>query len=273
MSLEEVKAAALEMLVFVDGICNKNGLRYSIFYGTLLGAVRHGGFIPWDDDIDIVMPRKDYLKLIDILKNDSTYLLASPYNRTPYRYTFSKIFNKKTIMKSKQKFSYEEKDMGVFIDIFPLDGLPQDKVDQRKIGEEADNLRLNFMNTLGMLYARSYSYHRSFIKLLVKYPQHKKLLKKGDYSYWREKYELECLKYTFEKSDHCGHLEYVKYDKAIYPTEWFDYENLTRVKFEGYDVMSIKNSKEFLTQYYGSYMELPPQEERLSNHLYRAYWK
>lgn len=272
MDLSEVKEAALEMLIYVDSICERENLRYSIYYGTLLGAVRHGGFIPWDDDIDIVMPRPDYMKLLKILSKEDDYILASPYNREKYRYTFSKLFNPKTKLVSEQVFNYEEKDMGVFIDIFPFDGLPDDLNKQKKIGKTMDGLKLNFMNSLGMLYARSYSLFRSFAKIILKYPMHRKLVKQGGYNFWKNLYENKALEYPFETSNYCGHLEYVEFSKAVYPTSWFDADNLVSIQYEGYNVKCIKNYDEFLSQYYGNYLELPPKNEQVSNHNYVAYW-
>ncbi len=77
LTLKEVQAKAVEILVYIDNICRSNNLHYTLFYGTLIGVERHKGFIPWDDDIDIVMPRPDYELLIKILKNDSNYQLFS----------------------------------------------------------------------------------------------------------------------------------------------------------------------------------------------------
>ena len=273
MNLDEIKETALKMLLYVDDICKKNNLRYSIFYGTLLGAVRHKGFIPWDDDIDIVLPRPDYEKLLGILAEDKNYNIASPMNRTEYRYTFSKLFDPKTKLVSKQFFDYEEKDAGVFLDIFPLDGLPENKKEQLLFADEIDSYKLGFMNTLGLLYARSYSRFRSAVKLILKYPTHKKYKNRGDYNYWRTLYEKKSLEYSYEKSKYCGHLEYIKYEKAIYPTEWFEKENFQLVDFEGHKISTIKNTDQFLKQYFGDYMTLPPKEEQISNHSYDCYWK
>ena len=77
LTLNEVQAKAVEILVYIDNICRSNNLHYTLFYGTLIGVERHKGFIPWDDDIDIVMPRPDYEVLIKILENDSNYQLLS----------------------------------------------------------------------------------------------------------------------------------------------------------------------------------------------------
>ncbi|MDT2638335.1 LicD family protein [Enterococcus dongliensis] len=273
MNLDEIKQTALNMLIYVDDICQKNNLRYSIYYGTLLGAVRHGGFIPWDDDIDIVLPRPDYEKLLQILEKDLNYRLASSMNRSPYRYTFSKLFDPKTKLISKQIFDYEGKDAGVFIDIFPLDGVPNEKKTQKNFAIEMDSYKVGFMNTLGLMYARSYSYFRSFIKIILKFPFYLNLIRQGDYLYWRELYEKNSLRYPFDQSKFCGHLEYIKYDKAIYPTDWFSKDNFERINFEGHKISAIKNTDLFLTKYYGDYMTLPPKEEQVSNHLYDFYWK
>ncbi|OJG37430.1 hypothetical protein RV00_GL000387 [Enterococcus devriesei] len=261
------------MLIYVDKICKSNDLRYSIYYGTLLGAVRHKGFIPWDDDIDIVLPRPDYEKLLYILEKDLNYKLSTPMNENPYRYTFSKLFDPKTKLVSKQIFDYEDKNAGVFIDIFPLDGLPDLKEEQYSFALQMDMYKAGFMNTLGCLYARSYSHFRSAIKLLVKFPTYIKYRNQGNYNYWRDMYESYSQKYPFESSNLCGHLEYVKYQKAIYPTSWFKKENLQSIEFEGQKISAIKNADLFLEQYFGDYMTLPPEDERVSNHLYDFYWK
>ncbi|MBM7710549.1 LicD family protein [Enterococcus xiangfangensis] len=273
LKLEEIKEVALNMLAYVDDICQKNQLQYSVYYGTLLGAVRHQGFIPWDDDIDIVLPRPDYEKLLEILIDDSNYILASPLSNSSYRYTYSKLFDPKTKLVSKQILGYEDKNAGVFIDIFPLDGVPNDKDEQKKYASELDSYKFGFMYTLGFLYARSYFYSRSIIKFLVKYPTHRKYKKKGNYRYWRNLYEQNSLRYPFEKSNFCGHLEFIKYDKAIYPTDWFCEDSFERIDFEGHKVNAIKNADIFLTQYFGDYMTLPPKDEQISNHSYDFYWK
>lgn len=97
LSLDQVKETALQLLIYVDRICEENDLKYSLYYGTLLGAVRHKGFIPWDDDIDIVMLRPDYDKLLSILAKDETYLLLDQSTRPDYRYTFAKLVDSKNI--------------------------------------------------------------------------------------------------------------------------------------------------------------------------------
>ncbi|NBK08453.1 LicD family protein [Enterococcus asini] len=273
MSLDEIKQTALNMLIYVDNICQKHNLRYSIYYGTLLGAVRHEGFIPWDDDIDIILPRRDYIRLLHLLENDKNYKLASSLNKSQYRYTFSKLFDPRTKLISKQTFDYEDSDSGVFIDIFPLDGIPDKTEEQHEFAIEMDSYKQGFMNTLGFLYARSYSGIRSAIKLILKYPIHKKYGKQGNYRYWRNLYEQNSLRYPFEKSNFCGHLEFIKYDKAIYPTDWFCEDNFERIDFEGHKVCAIKNADIFLKQYFGDYMTLPPKDEQISNHSYDFYWK
>lgn len=118
LSLDQVKETALQLLIYVDRICEENDLKYSLYYGTLLGAVRHKGFIPWDDDIDIVMLRPDYDKLLSILAKDETYLLLDQSTRPDYRYTFAKLVDSNTYLESTQFYSGEDPELGVFLNIF-----------------------------------------------------------------------------------------------------------------------------------------------------------
>ena len=98
ISTENLKKIELEMLIYLDQLCKKENLRYYICGGTLLGAVRHKGFIPWDDDIDVVMPRPDYQKLIDQWKDDERYRLLSERDRG-YYYNFAQLVDKRTSIK------------------------------------------------------------------------------------------------------------------------------------------------------------------------------
>lgn len=271
LKLDEIKEKALEILMYIHDICEKNQLRYSIYYGTLLGAVRHGGYIPWDDDIDIVMPRNDYDRLIDILKKKDEYLLLDHQTREHCRYTFAKLVDKNTLAKSSQHFGGEDPDFGVFIDIFPLDGVPEDTSERLSFWKECETYRLNILDTLGYTYARSYSIVKSLGKLVVRYPYHKHLLKQGDDVFWRERYETVARRYPFNESKSCGFLETMNHDWGLFPVEWFDEFEL--VNFEGMQVRSIKAKEAFLKTRYGNYMELPPEKDRVTHHPYKFYAK
>jgi len=119
--IEEIQKVDLEILRFFDNVCRENNLTYFLSGGTLLGAIRHKGFIPWDDDVDLVMPRKDFEKLIEILdKSDSNYKLFIPGCSEDYFYTFGKLVDTRTVL---DEFDYcPIKGMGLYIDIFIMTG-------------------------------------------------------------------------------------------------------------------------------------------------------
>lgn len=126
MTLEEMKAVELEIMDEIDAICRQHGLTYFLGYGSVLGAVRHGGFIPWDDDMDVIMPRDDYEQLIahfDKWRTSKNYALTFCRNDTSV-YQFVKIIDTRTSVKERYvSASYKT---GVWVDIFPLDGIPKD---------------------------------------------------------------------------------------------------------------------------------------------------
>lgn len=122
--VREVQDLLLPILLYFDGICQKNHLRYSLCGGTLLGAIRHQGFIPWDDDIDVMMPRPDFDKLITILKEEieEPYEMMNPYDLSSfYAASILKIYRKDTLLKEyPHKFNLQ---YGAYLDVFPVDGL------------------------------------------------------------------------------------------------------------------------------------------------------
>ena len=119
MTLDEVKQVELEILEYVDKICKENNIQYSLAYGTMLGAVRHKGFIPWDDDIDILLKREEYEKLLRILysKTDEKYQVFSLKDEG-YWYSYAKVTDTRTIIVEKNDRNMKE---CVYIDIFPID--------------------------------------------------------------------------------------------------------------------------------------------------------
>ena len=132
LSLKDLQHLELEIFKYFISLCEKYKLRYFLAGGTLLGAIRHKGFIPWDDDIDVLMPRTDYDRLQNIGKKlcDKRYKLAS-FELGNLNYPFAKIFDTHTQIK--KIFDFDETEQQVWIDIFPLDGLPESDAETEKI--------------------------------------------------------------------------------------------------------------------------------------------
>ena len=126
LSISEVKEIELGLLLKFDQICQRHGLTYYLCGGTLLGAIHHKGFIPWDDDIDVLMPRGDFEKLLELEKTqDSTEIeQIVSWKSGKSIYPFIKLINTNTVLK--EKYLSEEFTTGVWIDIFPFDGMPDD---------------------------------------------------------------------------------------------------------------------------------------------------
>ena len=264
ISFEEAKRLELEILVKVADFCEKHGLRYYLAYGTLIGAVRHKGFIPWDDDIDIWMPRPDYEKLMEIFNTeneDKNFHLIVPTAKESGFHTYVKVINVNTDKTElgKKKGSV----LGVDIDIFPLDGQPEQEKDYE-----------SWYHKLMRLYKR-YTFS---CKSLDGYPLKTKLhilLYRGD-ALWRDKIFAEALKlhaqYPYERCKFVGATETI--DNGIgnrFEREWF--EDSVMLEFEGLSFRAPKGYHEILTKIYGDYMQLPPESQRVTHHTNTMKWK
>ena len=125
LSLKEIQKIELDILLYLDKVCRENDIKYYLSSGTLLGAIKYQGFIPWDEDIDVIFLREDYNKLIKCFENETgRYKLLSIYNSKDYYYPFAKLVDTKTTLIENSK---PINDMGVYIDIVPMDGYLDDK--------------------------------------------------------------------------------------------------------------------------------------------------
>ena len=270
MKLEELKKIELNILKYVHGICEKNGLKYSLAYGTMLGAVRHKGFIPWDDDIDIIMPRGSYVKLCEILKNDRRYKILTCENEN-YCYPWGKVVDTNTVLV--EQFSMENiKDYGVYIDVFPMDRLGDTKLSiiRHYIKRYVYNLFRISAITGGM---KNSNRHKIFFSAIDR------IAKRKNARYWACKLDELSRDYGKRKGKYVQVLggesiapwKRKKLCSRIYLRE--DMEEIIDIEFENDTYKCVKNWEEFLTKNYGDYMKLPPESERVSKHDFTSWFK
>lgn len=239
----------LEILKYIDGICKDNNLKYYLYAGTLLGAIRHKGFIPWDDDLDICMPRSDYNKLIKIMKksdNEKYSLKCIENSKKEYNYCFGKMVDNNTVVKEIGKFQGD--DLGVWVDIFPLDGVGND------------------LKKAKCIIKKSRKYVRQILLLEVG----RKMNNKGKLLYTIGRRHLNrILRYKLKKnnfydSKYVADVTILDFDELIFEGDNFKGDRATI--FENIEVSIPRDSESILKIMYGDYMELPPEEERVPVH-------
>lgn len=257
LSLDEIKSVELSLLQKFDYFCNEYGLKYVLDGGTLIGAVRHDGFIPWDDDIDVSMPFPDFLKFVELYKTENkdsdVELLYGVDN--PYGFHFGKFIDKRTIVNS--GFREDKRLYSVWIDVFPMysidddDELAQAKIDKilKYYSRTWLCLCTKFRNPIRKLF------HILFNDLIRKYYMNKINTLLFEHEYGSTK-RIRCTPVVCNK---------------LIPAGNDHFENRIKMKFEGHEFYAPKDYDAYLTRIYGNYMELPPEDKRTS-HAIEAYW-
>jgi len=269
MNIDKVacKAKMVNILKAFIQICEQNNLQYFCHGGTAIGVVRHEGMIPWDDDIDVLMPRPDYDKFIRIFEESRNPLfdLMIPGISENYYLPFVKMCDKNSTL---LEFEHIPCVIGVFIDIFPLDGASPVRADHA-------NDWLDFRHTankLMILPKAPIENFKWFFDRLFKFQLRTALVelecsygKKNKYQGFVTLLNDKMRRYPYEEALFVGSYCSQFGEKAFWPKEWFsDYEIK---KFEGIDVRIPYKYDNILSQVYGKYMNLPPLEKRVSPHF------
>ncbi|MGL5150853.1 MAG: LicD family protein [Clostridium sp.] len=250
-NLKDGQALMLEVLKYVDKVCNENNIEYSLACGTLLGAYRHGGFIPWDDDIDILMTRESHKRFIEVMKtkNDGFYVMDK--SLTPgYAFEFSKVMMEDTMCGVGDDGTTIKMHRGVFIDIFICDFYTKNLSKRyRKLARQFENARKDIVinnlqsNKLKLVFKTFKFISKIFVPFNI-------------VSRVRRKYEREDGRYFGYGIEQA--------DELFVSRE--DYFPLSKISFCGEEFSCPKNVEKILECEYGStYMELPPEEKRLTH--------
>lgn len=268
-SLNEIQRELKSILKVLTDFCDEHKLRYILFGGTLLGAVRHQNIIPWDDDIDIAMPRPDYEQLIALLKREKIngYSVYAPGDKN-YFYPFAKFSNDKTKLREivvKEQYSI----FGLYVDIFPFDGIPN-PVESKETKKAVNELIYNHFSVFySVVYEKSFKsiFHKVWFELKKFYYTHGKSL-----SFHLEKRNRLMKKYTkpFENADVATCFSVPTYFYRV-TLKTLDFDKRKKYQFGDFQYWGVYHADEYLTQYYGDYMKLPPEDKRKSGHVNEIY--
>ncbi len=258
LSVQQMQQVYLELLREFDGVCQANGLRYDLCGGTLLGAVRHGGFIPWDNDVDVCMPRPDYERM---LKLKAAGKLKLPKGRdliSDRDKTFARHFGRYITFEVKRLSAMAEEWDCPYIgmDIFPVDGLPKGNLSLKWQCWKVRQLRRFLLTSV----EKPNTSRRGAVAAKIK-DLYRPLLKKIGPFRLARKLDKACSRVNFEKAEYVGAITGMYGQRE----RWLKKEMLpqTRLDFEGIQVWGFANYDRYLSNLYGDYMSLPPEEKRV----------
>ena len=254
--IHELRSIQMGILDEVHRFCEAHGLRYFLSSGTLIGAVRHKGYIPWDDDIDIYMPREDYEIFLNTYHDEKgIYRAINPASESHYYYTFAKVVDQRTHMVERETEGYE---IGVYMDIFPVDFVTEDLKERERIFRQKKLLykirRCKISSTNPLQSTLAYLVYKCW-------PMSVKQIERRI----RKLIVLEKPTRTV-----CNMTEAGPSIKGCFPAE--DIASSVDILFEGKTYKTMIGYRDYLERTYGDYMTLPPEDQRVT-HKFEAYWK
>ena len=268
LSVAEIKRVELEILIAFDAFAKAHGLTYWLFYGTLLGAARHQGFIPWDDDIDVAMPKNDYYRLVELVNDGASIGEHWTFNAPAVQGAvcprpFGKVFDTRTVVEQHELYPIPGLSEGVWIDVFPIVGFDDPE------GNPPDFVR-RFDLSFGMLRRAVFKFTKgsnlagTLRRLLAWVPA-----RVAGYRRWVD----ECEQIQKDAPDllegaWCVALAETEY---AYPSEMFGGVE-TRLPFEGHEFPVPTRWEEILELRYGDWRTPPPEDQRVSLHDFMARW-
>ena len=269
LSVEEIKRVELETLLAFDPFARAHGLAYWLFYGTLLGAARHQGFIPWDDDIDIAMPKDDYYRLVDLVNGGASLgehwsFNAPSVDGAVCPRPFGKVFDTRTVVEQHELYPIPGLHEGVWIDVFPLVGFDDPT---GSLPDFIQRFDLNF----GMLRRAAFKFTKgsnlagTVRRLMAWAPA-----RIAGYRRWLDACEaIQKGAPDLYEGAWCTATAETEY---VFPTALFDRSNDRRLPFEGCEFPVPERWEEILELRYGDWRSLPPEDQRESAHDFVARW-
>ena len=259
LSLSEMRQVQLNTLLSIDKFCRANNLEYFLCGGSCIGAIRHKGFIPWDDDIDIAMPRPDYERFVSSFADANLKVFTA--TDPGYFWPFSKVVDTRTVLREINSETIPG--IGVFVDVFPIDGLGDEEGEARKTIKRAGR----HMKHLTLTYYKAKSGNKIKVALLLALKSFFRHFSKQEL----KKIKALGTKNEFSVSKYCGVVFGFYGQNEIMLRSFF--QDYSLASFEGFEFRVPADYDGYLTRLYGNYMKLPPAEKQITHHSFKAYWR
>ena len=255
LTLNEIKQIGLEMLICFDKVCRDNSIKYSIAYGTLIGAIRHKGFIPWDDDVDIIMCREEYEKFLSVWK-DGKFKLMTLQKGSDFWPLLSRITDPRTYLVPPKICNH-----GVWLAVIPYDKVPDDeRLFEKHMTKVSFYMRLIRIKMLKINTSSVKGIMLRVIQIALK-----------PFSIYTIGKHVERLKTKYRNANFKRVKPWDNESKILVNADIFD--EYIDVEFEDMKAMATAKYDYILRFEFGDYMQLPPEEERVPKHGFKAYWK
>ncbi len=253
--MTQLQEKLLEMLGVFHEFCKENGLSYFALGGTALGAERHKGFIPWDDDVDVGMPRRDYEKLKALVENKQLgdYVFEFPSNKKDFVYAYGKMYDTRTTLVENTRYKTKR---GIFLDIFPLDGAGKTLEESKKYFKVVHK-KINLLSTKSLAWRKGRKLYKNVAIILMRlFPVNQTKLK--------QKIDKLSSKIDYDSVNYVANYSGNWAEREISKKQWFGKPR--ECDFENMKIYAPEMADEYLTAVYGDWKRLPPEEKRVSHH-------